>query len=223
MNQKGGAERVIAAIHETFPEAPIFTTIVNWQTLRPDHYIAVSSVVKARIKRVYGKKAGIIFPPMDVQKYRPIERPDDFYQIVSRLNSIKRIGLAVEAFNLLGLPLKIIGAGPFYRSLKYMAKANVTFLGRLPDPEVAEYYAACKALIFPGEEDFGITLLEANAAAPPVITFKRGGALDTVREGLNGLFFGRSTGQFLMEAVKPFENGKYYFDAHKVKGARFAF
>jgi glycosyltransferase involved in cell wall biosynthesis len=184
---------------------------------RPDHYIAVSSAVKDRIRRIYGKEAEIIFPPVDVQKYRPIKRPDDFYLIVSRLNSIKRIELAVEAFNILGLPLKIIGTGPFYRSLRAMARANVTFLGRLPDSEVAEYYAACKALIFPGEEDFGITPLEANAAGRPVIAFKGGGALDTVREGLNGLFFEESTSQSLMGSVRSFENGKYNFTPPKIR------
>jgi len=329
MNQMGGAERVIAAIHETFPEAPIFTTIVDWDILRPelskadirpswmqklpgwkkhfkkylplfplaieslrvkdydliisssshfaksaikgpkalhicycytpmrfawdyenyvkrenlnvlyrsclpliiahlrqwdhqtkdrpDHYIAVSSAVKARIKRVYGRDAEIIFPPVDVQKYRPVEKPDNFYLIVSRLNSIKRIELAVEAFNLLGLPLKIIGVGPFYKRLKDMARSNVSFLGRLPDPEVAEYYAACKAYVFPGEEDFGITPLEANAAGRPVIAFKGGGALDTVREGLNGLFFEESKSQSLVDAVRSFESGKYNFTPHKIR------
>jgi glycosyltransferase involved in cell wall biosynthesis len=101
--------------------------------------------------------------------------------------------------------------------LKGIARANVAFLGRLPDPEVAEYYAACKALIFPGEEDFGIAPLEANSAGRPVIAFKGGGALDTVREGLNGLFFEESTSQSLMDAVKSFENGKYNFASDKIR------
>jgi len=329
MFQMGGAERVVAALHEIFPRAPIFTTIVDWDLLRPelagadirpswmqrlpgwkkhfkkylpfyplaieslavkeydllissssafaksakkgpnalhicycytpmrfawdyqnyvkgenlnflyrsslplmvaglrkwdhgtksrpDHYVAVSSVVKERIRRIYGKPSEIIFPPVDVQKYRPQKSTDDFYLMVSRLTAYKRIDLAVEAFNRLGLPLKIIGAGPFYETLKSMARPNVTFLRRLPDKEVAEHYAACKALIFPGEEDFGIVPLEANAAGRPVIAFKGGGALDTLEEGLNGLFFGESTVSSLMDAVKAFETGKYNFDPQKIR------
>jgi len=190
---------------------------------RPDHYIAISSVVKARIKRIYGKDAEVIFPPVDVRKFKPEERADDFYLIVSRLTSTKKIELAIEAFNILGLPLKIIGSGPFYETLKQLARANVTFLGRRPDKELADYYSSCKALIFPGEEDFGLVPLEANAAGRPVIAFKGGGALDTVVEGLNGLFFGERTAQSLMEAVKSFESGAYDFDPRQIREHAFLF
>ena len=160
---------------------------------------------------IYGKDAEVIFPPVDVQKYQPKERVDNFYLVVSRLNSYKKIDLAVEAFNLLGLPLKIIGTGPFLKTLKSMARPNVTFLGRLTDAEVADYYASCKALIFPGVEDFGIAPLEANAAGRPVIAFRGGGAVDTVAEGINGLFFNENTAESLISAVRSFEMGKYDF------------
>lgn len=184
---------------------------------RPDHYVAISSAVKARIKRVYGKDAEIIFPPVDVNKFQLRAHMDNFYLIVSRLNSYKRIDLAVEAFNHLGFPLKIIGSGPYSQTLKNMARPNVTFLGRLTDREVMDYYASCRALVFPGEEDFGIVPLEANAAGRPVIAFKGGGALDTVIEGLNGLFFEEKTVQSLMDAVKSFESGKYNFEPPKIR------
>jgi glycosyltransferase involved in cell wall biosynthesis len=184
---------------------------------RPDHYVAISSAVSLRIKKTYGKDAAVIFPPVDVHKYTPKDKTDNFYLIVSRLNSYKRIDLAVEAFNHLGLPLKIIGSGPFFGTLKGMARANVSLLGRLPDREVAEYYAACKALIFPGEEDFGIVPLEANAAGRPVIAFKGGGALDTVREGVNGIFFLESTARSLMDAVKSLESGKILFSPREIR------
>ncbi len=141
----------------------------------------------------------------------------NFYLIVSRLNPYKRIDLAVEAFNRMGLPLKIIGSGPFLGALKSIARPNVSFVGRLEDREVADYYAACKALIFPGVEDFGIVPLEANAAGRPVIAFKGGGALDTIVEGLNGLFFPRGTADSLVEAVKSFENGKYNFEPLRIR------
>ena len=190
---------------------------------RPDYYIAISSAVRLRIKKIYGKDAEVIFPPVDVRKYQPKERADNFYLIVSRLNSYKRIELAVEALNLLGLPLKIIGSGPFLGTLKSMARPNVTFLGRLTDQEVADNYAACKALIFPGEEDFGIVILEANAAGRPVIAFKAGGALDTVIEGVNGLFFEESRVESLVEAIKSLENGKYSFDPQKIRNHALGF
>ncbi|NWG14982.1 MAG: glycosyltransferase [Acidobacteria bacterium] len=184
---------------------------------RPDYYIAISSVVRERVKKVYGVNAEVIFPPVDIKKFRIQTHVDNFYLIVSRLNAYKKIDLAVEAFNLLGLPLKIIGSGPFLKTLKRMARPNISFLGRLDDKEVADYYALCKALIFPGEEDFGIVPLEANAAGRPVIAFHGGGALDTVVEGLNGLFFLEGRAESLVEAVKSFENGKYDFQPMSIR------
>jgi glycosyltransferase involved in cell wall biosynthesis len=184
---------------------------------RPDHYIAISSTVKFRIKKIYGLDAEVIFPPVDVQKYKMGTQVGNFYLIVSRLNPYKRIDLAVEAFNRMGLPLKIIGSGPFLGALKSIARPNVSFVGRLEDREVADYYAACKALIFPGVEDFGIVPLEANAAGRPVIAFKGGGALDTIVEGLNGLFFQQGTAESLVEGVKSFENGKYNFEPLEIR------
>ena len=171
---------------------PVIAGLKHWDLktrCRPDYYIAISTVVRKRIKKIYGVDAEVIFPPVDVKKYKLRAHGDDFYLIVSRLNPYKKIELAVEAFNILGLPLKIIGSGPFLMNLKKLARPNISFLGRLDDKEVAEYYASCKALIFPGEEDFGIVPLEANAAGRPVIAFHGGGALDTIIEGLNGHFF----------------------------------
>jgi len=190
---------------------------------RPDYYIAISTVVRLRIKKIYGIDAEVIFPPVNVRKYELRAHEDNFYLIVSRLNPYKKIELAVEAFNILGLPLKIIGSGPFLRTLKHMARPNVVFLGRLDDKEVADYYASCKALIFPGEEDFGIVPIEANAAGRPVIAFHGGGALDTVVEGLNGLFFLDSTTESLVNAVKSFENGKYDFRPKEIRAYAFNF
>jgi glycosyltransferase involved in cell wall biosynthesis len=162
--------------------------------------------------------AEVIFPPVDVEKYRVGTKTENFYLIVSRMNPYKRIDLAIQAFNVMGLPLKIIGTGPFLEALRHTARPNVSFLGRLGDREVAEYYAACKALIFPGVEDFGIVPLEANAAGRPVIAFKGGGALDTIVEGVNGLFFREGTAESLMEAVKSFEDGKYNFQPPEIRG-----
>jgi glycosyltransferase involved in cell wall biosynthesis len=184
---------------------------------RPDYYIAVSSVVWKRIKKIYGVDAEVIFPPVDVRKYKGRAHADDFYLIVSRLNPYKKIELAVEAFNILGLPLRIIGSGPCLKTLKEIARPNISFLGRLEDKEVEEYYASCKALILPGKDDFGIVPLEANAAGRPVIAFHGGGALDTIIEGVNGLFFRKSTMKSLMGAVKAFEDGRYDFKSANIQ------
>jgi glycosyltransferase involved in cell wall biosynthesis len=184
---------------------------------RPDDYIAISSAVKLRIKEIYRREAEVIYPPVNVQRYELRAHGEDFYLMVSRLNPYKKIELAVEAFNILGLPLKIIGSGPFLGALKHMARSNIAFLGRLDDQEVADYYASCKALIFPGEEDFGIVPLEANAAGRPVIAFHGGGALDTVMEGVNGLFFQKHTAESLIDAIRSFENGKYDFRPMEIR------
>jgi len=329
LNQKGGAERVVAVFHEMFPNAPIFTSIVDWENLlpglqsadirpswmqnlpglkrhfkkylpfypsaieshdlrefdlvlsssssfakgaikgkdalhvcycytpmrftwdyenyvrreklnrlargilpfvvaglrrwdlktrfRPDHYVAISNAVRDRIRRIYGFDAEVIFPPVEVHKYQPTRQWENYYLIVSRLNSYKKIDLAVEAFNRLGLALKIIGSGSYLHSLQGMAKSNIEFLGRLNDKDVAEYYASCKALIFPGEEDFGIVPVEANAAGRPVIALKKGGAVDTIIEGVNGLFFEESKVESLIAAIQTLEGGKYDFDPQVIR------
>jgi len=168
---------------------------------RPTLYVANSTVVADRIKRFYGRESIIVPPPVAVQRFTPVSKIEDFYLIVSRLNPYKRVDLVVKAFNDLGRKLVIIGDGPDRAVLQKMARPNITFLGRLPDPEVASYYARCKALLFPGDEDFGIVPLEANAAGRPVIAYKAGGALDTVIDGETGVFFSELTPESLSAAV----------------------
>ncbi len=184
---------------------------------RPDHYIAISSVVQSRIRRIYGKEAAVIFPPVEVQRFHRNEYPGDFFLIVSRLTAYKRLDLAVRAFNILGLPLKIIGSGPALESLKSLARPNIDFLGRTSDVELADHYAGCKALIFPGVEDFGLVPLEANAAGRPVIAFQGGGALDTVCPGISGLFFSESSVESLVDAVRVLADGRFNFQPDKIK------
>jgi len=199
---------------------PVIAWLRTWDrktSRRPDYFIAISSAVKLRIEKIYGREAEIIYPPVDAQKFLPKQHTDNFYLIVSRLNSYKRIELAVEAFNTLGLPLKIIGSGPFFQTLKGMARPNISFLRRLTDSEMADYYASCKALVFPGEEDFGIVPLEANAAGRPVIAYRGGGALDTIVEGVNGLFFEKGNVESLVKAIKSLEDGKYNFNPEKIR------
>lgn len=183
---------------------PVLRRFRKWDVktaVRPDTYVANSTVVADRIKRFYGRESVIVPPPVAVQRFTPGSKVENFYLIVSRLNPYKRVDLVVKAFNDLGRPLVIIGDGPDRAVLERMAKPNIKFLGRLPDPEVADYYARCCALIFPGDEDFGIVPLEANAAGRPVIAFKAGGALDTVVNGQTGIFFEELTPESLSDAV----------------------
>ena len=183
---------------------PVLRRFRTWDVKtasRPNLYVANSTVVADRIKRFYGRDSIIVPPPVAVQRFTPVDAPEDFYLIVSRLNPYKRVDLVVKAFNDLGRKLVIIGDGPDRAVLQKMAKPNITFLGRLPDPQVADYYARCKALLFPGDEDFGIVPLEANAAGRPVIAFKAGGALDTVIDGETGIFFSELTPESLSAAV----------------------
>lgn len=185
---------------------------------RVDHFIAISRVVARRIAKFYRRPSVIIPPPVDASLYHPDPRgPENYFLIVSRLIPYKRIDLAVKAFNLLGLPLKIVGRGRDMEKLQAMAKSNITFEGYVPDNEVKNLYARCRAFIFPGEEDFGISPLEANAAGRPVIAYAGGGALDTVLEGETGMLFKNQTPQALAETVRRFIAAEDSFDPARIR------
>ena len=143
----------------------------------------------------------VVFPPVDVDRFHPRRSPEDFFLVVSRLNSYKRIDLAVEACSERGLPLYVVGDGPERARLEAIAGPSVRFLGRLPDADVADLFARCHALILPGAEDFGLTPLEANAAGRPVVAYAGGGALDTVRDGETGVLFHEPSSRSLGNAM----------------------
>ncbi|MEK6790724.1 MAG: glycosyltransferase [Deltaproteobacteria bacterium] len=189
---------------------------------RPDFYIANSSVVKRRIKEFYGADSVIIPPPVDVGRFK-IGQPEGYYLIVSRLNAYKRIELAVEAFSMLKSKLKVVGDGPFRAALEALAAPNVEFLGRLADDDTAYVYSRCRAVIFPGEEDFGIVPLEANAAGRPVIAYRAGGALDTIIDGMNGIFFDEPHAASLADAVRRMERIHGDFDATAIRAHAMGF
>lgn len=178
---------------------------------RVDYFIANSKFVAKRIKKYYKRDSIVVYPPVDVAKYKPVEKKDvkDYYLFVSRLVGYKKCDLVIEAFNDLGLPLKIIGTGPDEKYLKSKAKGNVEFLGRLDDSEVKKYYAEAYAFIFAAEEDFGIVPVEAMASGRPVIAYKGGGVMETVKEGITGTFFDEQTPQCLINAVKRFKAENY--------------
>ena len=171
----------------------------------PDYYVTTSRVVADRIERCYGRRAVVIPPPVDVARFRLAGAPGDFFLIVSRLAAYKRIDLAIAACNLLKRRLVIIGDGPDRARLEGLAGPTVTFMGRQPDAVVNEAAAECRALLFPGEEDFGIAPLEANAAGRPVVAWHGGGATETVIDGETGVFFDEATPESLAAAILRFE------------------
>jgi glycosyltransferase involved in cell wall biosynthesis len=169
---------------------------------RVDRFVAISRAVAARIRKYYGREAAIIHPPVEVERFTPRRTPDDFFLIVARLVPYKRVDLAVEAFNRLGWPLKIVGDGRDRPALQARARPNIEFLGWLPDTAVRDLMARCRAFIFPGLEDFGIAPVEAQAAGRPVVAYAGGGALDTVIDGVTGVLFAPQTADALAEAVR---------------------
>lgn len=176
---------------------------------RVDYFIANSENVAKRIRKHYRRDAVVIPPPVRCRLFNICEEDGDFFLCVSRFQEYKRVDIAIEACNRLGLKLKVVGSGPEYKKLKAMAGPTVELLGRISDEEVKELYGRCRGFLFPGEEDFGITPLEAMASGRPVIAFGKGGALETVVEGKTGTFFYEQTAESLMEALKRFETMKF--------------
>jgi glycosyltransferase involved in cell wall biosynthesis len=172
---------------------------------RVDHYIANSENVRRRIQRHYRRDATVIWAPVDTQRLSLSEKPGDYYLVVSALVPYKRVDLAVAAAARLSRRLVIVGTGPERAGLERLAGPNVQFLGWQSDDQVRDWYAGCRALLFPGEEDFGIVPLEAQACGKPVIAFGRGGALETVRDGETGIFFAEQTVDSLAGAMKRLE------------------
>jgi len=172
---------------------------------QPNYYIANSHLVAQRIKKIYGREAFVIPPPIDVQRFQMANEVDDYYLVLSRLMPYKRIDLAIEACKRVNRRLVIIGDGPDRQRLEEIADDRIEFLGRQPDKIVNYYAARCQALLFPGEEDFGMVPLEVNAAGRPVIAYRGGGALETVVENVTGVFFDQQNSHSLAEAIEKFE------------------
>jgi glycosyltransferase involved in cell wall biosynthesis len=170
---------------------------------RVDRFIANSRNVRARIWKTYRRESDVIHPPVDVDSFysKPAE---DYFLAVSELVPYKRIDVAVRLFSRTGRPLRIAGGGPEYRKLRQMAKPNIQFLGRVTDHELRELYARSRALLLPGEEDFGITAVEALSSGKPVIALGRGGALETVPP-FGGVFYDQPDEDRLADAITRFE------------------
>jgi glycosyltransferase involved in cell wall biosynthesis len=172
---------------------------------RVHYYIANSENVRERIQRYYNRDAEVIFPPVDTERFALSTKEGGYYLMVTALVPYKRVDLAIHLFNSLGEKLLIVGKGTETEKLKSIAKPNIEFLGWCSDEQLAQLYAGCKALIFPGEEDFGIVPLEAMACGKPVIAYGKGGALETVIDGKTGVFFYEQTIDMLKQAIQKAE------------------
>lgn len=204
---------------------PLLAALRGWDrrtSRRVDRFVAISRHVQERIKRFYGRDADIVYPPVDTQRCTPGAQPEgDFDLVVSALVPYKRIDLAIDAYTQLGYPLRVVGIGSGLEKLKARAGANVTFLGWQSDADVLELYRNCRLLVFPGEEDFGIVPLEVQACGRPVVALGRGGALETVQDGVSGLFFPEQTIESLLDAVATASRTSWDRDAIRANAERF--
>ncbi|HGY2934920.1 TPA: glycosyltransferase family 4 protein [Klebsiella pneumoniae] len=184
-----------------------------------DHFIANSQFIARRIKKVYGRDADVIYPPVDVNRFELNFNKEDYFFTASRLVPYKRIDLIVEAFSEMpNRKLVVIGDGPEMQKIKSKAKTNIEILGYQPDSVMQEYMRNAKAFVFAAEEDFGIIPVEAQACGTPVIAFGKGGALETIRplgvDKPTGLFFQKQTVADIIEAVTSFDNNFESFNLH---------
>lgn len=195
---------------------------------RVDHFVANSANIAEKVRRLYRRRADVIHPPVDCSKFAIGRRPGNYYLIISAFAPYKRIDLAIEAFNASGKRLVIAGSGQEWKRLVKAARPNIELLGWKTDDELKGLYQGCRALVFPGEEDFGIAPLEAMASGRPVIAFGRGGATETVvppGRGRNatGVFFMEQAPAALNEAVDIFEKAGGIFSPEAIRGHALAF
>lgn len=179
---------------------------------RVDCFAANSAFVAQRIEKYYRRTAEIIHPPVETSAFSPLKEQGDYFLWVGQFVPYKACSVAIEAFNRLKLPLVVVGAGPEQARLKAIAAENVKFVPPLPRAELARTYAQARALVFTAKEDFGIVPVEAQASGRPVIAFGAGGALETVKSKVTGLFYDRQTAEALIEAVEAFELWHADFD-----------
>ncbi|KAA2212041.1 glycosyltransferase [Teichococcus oryzae] len=232
LDYKSGAPRLLRG-----PILYLAHRLRNWDystAARVDYFMANSHNVAERISKYYRRPAAVVYPPVDLETFAPpaeappADKADGFYLCAGQLLRYKRVDLAIEACRALGRRLVVLGAGSEYEALRRSAGPEVEFLGRVDDATLRSYYARCRALLFTGEEDFGIVPLEAMACGRPVIAYGRGGALETVAPGISGLHFPEQTTASLQKAILRFEAQEHIFDpatiaAHAGKFSKAAF
>src|SRR3954454_22496883 len=171
---------------------------------RVDRYVANSMLTACRVRRYLGREATVLHPPVEIDRFRP-GRVGEHYLVLSELMAHKRIDVAIRAFNRLRWPLVVVGDGPADRGLRALAGPTVRFTGRLSDGQVAGLLASCRALIVPGEEEFGIAAVEALASGRPVLAAAGGGVAESVEAGVTGEFFSGGDADSLAECVRDFD------------------
>ena len=186
---------------------PLLAALRRWDKAtasRVDRFVAISNHVQKRIKKFYDRDSDVVYPPVDTGRCTPSDNPGKggFDLIVSAMVPYKRLDLAVEAYTKLGYPLKVVGVGGKSQELQKTAGDNVEFLGWQTDDDVLELYRNCRMLIFPGEEDFGIVPLEAQACGRPVVAYGVGGALETIQSEVSGIFFEEQTADCLIAGIE---------------------
>lgn len=205
----------------------LFHYLRNWDTVsaqRIDRVVANSNFIADRVARAWGRGASVVHPPVAVDQFRPVAKPDGPFLWVGQMTPYKRGQVAVEAFTRNGLPLVMVGTGESQRAMKRAAGPNITFIDRMDFANLKQAYANCRALIFTPEEDFGIVPVEANASGRPVIAFGRGGARDSIVPDETGLFYDDGGPDALIDAVERFQQWERHFDpaAALRNAARFA-
>lgn len=188
---------------------------------RPDHIIANSTFVADRIRKYYRRESVVIHPPVSLKDFSVSSIQDDYFLMVGRLLAYKKSDIVIQAFNDLGLPLKIIGRGPELARLRSIAGETIEFLDRVEDNDLAEYYAKCQAFLFPQEEDFGIVAIEALASGRPVLAYRGGDIPRHIIEGETGIFFDSQTKEGVISAVQEFQN--MTFSSKKIRKSSLAF
>jgi glycosyltransferase involved in cell wall biosynthesis len=178
---------------------------------RVQEFAAISQGIAKRIQSSYQRKSRLIYPPVEIERFHPNGGHGDYFVTLSRLVAHKRIDLIIEAFSRLNLPLKIIGDGPQRKKLQRRATPNIEFLGYQPDETVADLVSKARGFVCAAEEDFGIAIVEAQAAGCPVIAYKAGGALETVSAGMTGLFFEEQSVTSLIDVIQRFNESAHCF------------
>ncbi len=205
---------------------PAFVNYIRlWDRIsadRIDKIISNSNFVAKRIKKYYRKESVVIHPPVSVNNFYISAKREDYFLMVGRLIAYKRHDIAIHAFNKLGLPLKIIGRGPEMKHLQKMAGKNIEFLGRVSEEKLPEYYARCRAFIFPQEEDFGIVAIEAMASGRPIIAYRGGDIPEHIDEN-TGVFFNYQTYGDIIAAVREFEKKEMSYDPAHIRSRSLKF
>jgi glycosyltransferase involved in cell wall biosynthesis len=184
---------------------------------RVDHFVAISQWVAQRVWRTYRRRAEVIYPPVEVERFQPRSPREEYYITVCRLVPYKRLPVLVEAFNRLDRRLLVVGDGPERRRLEAQAGPNVRFLGWVAEERLADLLGRARAFVFAAEEEFGIAAVEAQAAGCPVIAYGRGGLRETVVEGRTGLFFPEPTADSLIDAVRSLESRLTSYETGQIR------